>query len=208
MRAEARERFLENAEATAKSLGGTSFQDGIDLARRTLGMLTGFFDAIQTPELLSKSLDDLDISPEMESLLIQAIASSPLLLRWTAMKLNESAKASLPTVPNRRPAVSGRTQVDIVRYVNELNFQHDVRREDAKRRAAQRFGCSVRMVERYWRERGRILKNGPQLHFHDLLKELKTAILADLKADPSVNSKSVQAGLAVLGTKAGRGSIL
>jgi hypothetical protein len=208
MRPEARDRFLANAEATAKSLGGESFQDGIDLARRTLAMLIGLFDAIRTPELLANALDEWDPGPELESLIVQCMADAPLLLRWILMQLNQSAQASLPTVPNRRPAVSGKTQVEIVRFVNELNFQHDVMLEDAKRRAAKRFGCSVRTVERYWRERKKILENGPKLHFNDLLKELFTAIQFDLQHDPSVTAKDVEAGLSALGLNARSGSIL
>jgi hypothetical protein len=140
--------------------------------------------------------------------MVQGMADAPLLLRWILMQLNQSAQTSLPTVSNRRPAVSGKTQGDIVRFVNELNFQHDVMLEDAKRRAAKRFGCSVRTVERYWRERKKILENGPKLHFNDLLKELFTAIQFDLQHDPSVTAKDVEAGLSALGLNARSGSIL
>lgn len=202
MRPEARDKLLANADSTARSLGGTSLQDGIEMARRTLAMLTALLDGVKTPELLAKGLDGLEVNPDMEGLMIQAAANGPLLLRWLAMKFNQSAEASLPRVPNRRPAVSGKTQVEILRFVNELNFLYDVHLGDAKQRAAQRFGCGVRTVERYWRQRKKILENGPQLHFHDLLNELITAIDADLKADPAVNSKDVEALLAGLGLKA------
>ena len=190
MRPEARDQFLANADATARALGGTSFQDGIVIVRRTLAKLTEMFDAIQTPEQVTKSLDDLNVTPEIESLMIQGVAAGPLFLRWMAMKANESAQANLPALPNRRPAVPARTQIEIVQFVNELSFRLGVQLENAKLRAAQRFGCSVRTVERYWRERRTILENGPKYQFDELLKGLAAALKADLESDATAQNHS------------------
>lgn len=183
MRPEARDMFLANANATVKALGGTTFQDGINLVRKALAKLTEIFDSVQTPELLAKGLDELSVTPEQESMLIQAGASGPMLVRWIMMKLQETTTEDLPKLPSRRPAVSGRTQLSILRYVNDLHFSHGVKLEDAKLRAAQKHGCSVRTVERYWREREKILEHGPKLSFDDLLNQLIAAVQADIVAD-------------------------
>ena len=183
MRPEARDEFIANVNATAEALGGTTFQGGIDLVRQLLARLTERFDSIQTPELLAKGLDELNVSQEIESLMIQTAASGPLLLRWLYTQFNHSVSETLPTLSSRRPAVKGKTQVEILKFVNDLHFQHRVALEDAKRRAAQRFHCSVRTIERYWREREQILKNGPKLHFSELIEELTNTFKADFEAD-------------------------
>lgn len=182
MRPEARDMFLANVDATAKAVGGTSFQDGIELVRKGLAKVTEMFEAVRTAELLRKGLDELSVTPEQESLLIQVAANGPLLARWAIMKLQEAA-TDLPRPPNRRPPVTGKIQIAILRYINELHFQRGVELQHAKLRAAQKHGCSVRTVERYWRERKKILEYGPKLDFHELLNELITTIQADMSAD-------------------------
>jgi hypothetical protein len=124
------------------------------------------------------------------------------------MQANQSASETLPTLPNRRPAVKGKAQVEILRFVNDLHFQHRVALEGAKRRAAQRFHCSVRTIERYWREREQILKNGPNLHFNDLIEELIIAFTASLEADLAEKSNCVDAPLAESGQQAQRSFVL
>jgi hypothetical protein len=183
MRREARDRFLAALDAAGKSLRGSGTQEGIDLIRRGLAKLTEIFDSAQTPELLAQGLDTMEISPELEEMMIQAVESGPLFLSWIVMQLHQSAKTSLPRLPNREPAVTGRAQVEMVQFINKLNFEDDVRLEDAKARAAKRFGCSVRTVERYWREKKKILANGPKYSFQELLKELKSAIESDVASD-------------------------
>lgn len=183
MRPEVRERFLLAADASVKALGGTSFQDGISIVRRSLAKLTEIFDTVRSPELVAQGLDSLELTPELEEVLVQTVENGPLLVRWIVMKLHQSAESDLPTLSKREPAVSGRVQVEILRFINKLNFEQSVPMEVAKKRAAQRFGCSVRTIERYWREKKRILANGPKYHFNDLLKELKNAIESDAAAD-------------------------
>jgi hypothetical protein len=183
MRPEARDQFLVNADATARALGGTSIQDGVALVRRILAKLTEMFESIQTPEQLAAGLDDLNVTPEIESLMIQGVAAGPLLLRWMAMKANESAETNLPTFPNRRPPVPAKVQVEIVKFVNDLNFRQNVPLEAAKRRAAKKFDCGVRTIERYWKERENILANGPKYHFDDLLNGILGALKADFETD-------------------------
>lgn len=188
MRPEARERFLLAADSSARALGASSFQDAIATVRRLFVKLTEQSDMIQTPELASQVLDDLEIAPELEEILIQLMENGPLLARWGIMELYRMA-GDLPTLPSRQPAVSGRAQVEIVRFINKLNFEQNVPMQIAKKRAAQHFGCGVRTVERYWRERQRILANGPQYHFNDLLKEAKAIIDSDMAADTAAVSE-------------------
>lgn len=183
MRPEARERFLLAADSSARALGGSSFQDGIAIVRRTLAKLTELFDGVRTPELVVQSLDSLELTPELEEVLIQIVENGPLLVRWIVMNLHRSAEDNLPNLPTRAPAVTGRDQVEVIKHVNKLNFEYDVPMEAAKKRAAQRFGCSVRTVERYWQKKVEILASGPKYHFNDLLKEIKAAIEADMAAD-------------------------
>jgi hypothetical protein len=180
MRPEARDQFLANADATAKALGGTCLQEGINIVRSTLAALTKIADMIQTPELVAQSLDELNITPEREQLLIQLAEAGPLVVKWIIQKLHKSAEETLPTLPNRRPAVAGKTQVEILRFINQQHFRYETPLKFAKKRAAQRFDCSVRTVERYWGNRKRILQQGPNYHFADLLDAVKAAIQADI----------------------------
>jgi hypothetical protein len=162
MRPEMRDQFIANANAAAQSMGAESFQQGIDLARRNLAFLAELFDKIQTPELLMRSLDEFQISSELEVLLVQFVGAGPLLIRWLAKEFNESAQASLPALPNRRPPIAAKVQAEMLRFVNALHFEHNVALEAAKQQAALRYGCGIRTIERYWRDRKNILANGPK----------------------------------------------
>jgi len=185
MRPEARDKFLKSADALAKELGGDSFQDGIVLARKLLKKLTEMFDSIQTPEMLAQRLDEMEIAPENEWLMLAIPGFSPQILRWILASLNRTAEKTLPQVPSRRPAVAANDQLKILRFINELHFDHGVELEKAKDRAARRFGCGVRTVERYWRERKEILANGPKPQFADLMEGIKADIEADNRSGPS-----------------------
>lgn len=187
MRPESRDQFLANADAAARAMGGTSFQDGIDLAKRNLEFLTELLNKVATPEMLRKGLDELEISPELESTLIQFVGAGPLVVRWLYKQLDESAKKTLPVLPNRRPPVPAKSQVEMLRYVNKLHFQHEVPLETAKQQAAKRFGCSVRTIERYWRDRKQILENGPKYTFNELIETILSTIGADLAEEAKAN---------------------
>ncbi len=187
MRPEARDKFLQLADVAAKAAGGTSLQDGIDLVRRILANLTAMFDAIRTPELLTLRLDETEVTPEQEWLLLAAVQFGPQLARFVLRRLHRNAEATLPDIPNRRPAVDAGTQVRLLSFVNDLHFNHGVELEAAKHRAAQRFRCGVRTVERYWRERKEILANGPKMQFFDLIEGLKKAA-----AEESINPSPLE----------------
>jgi hypothetical protein len=183
MRPEMRDQFIANANAAARSIGAESFQDGIDQVRRTLAFLAELFDRIQKPELLVKSLDEFRTSPEVEALLVQFVGASPFVLRWLAKKFNESAQESLPALPNRRPPIEAKAQVKMLRFVNDLHFEHDVPLEEAKRQAARKHGCSARTIERYWRDRKNILANGPKYSFDELIKAVVEVVAAEMADD-------------------------
>jgi hypothetical protein len=188
MRPEARDQFLANANAVAEGLGGSSFQEGIAMTRKALAYLTQLLDSVQTPELLAKGLDELQLSPELENLLVQGVAAAPLILRWFAKDFNDTAQVTLPTLPNRRPAVPAKNQVEILQFINDLSFQHGVPLEDAKRRAARRFGCGPRTVERYWRQRKEILEKGPKYQFNELVEALRVACIESIAAERAERS--------------------
>jgi hypothetical protein len=193
MRPEAKEQLLANLDESARALGGTSIQDGIVLARRILAKLVEIMDTVQSREQLVKALDDWNVLPELESLMIQGAADAPRILRWMAMNTNKAANASLPSLPKGRPAVPAQKQVEIVEFVKDLYVQHGVQLEDAKRRAAKRCRCSIRTVERCWRDRRRILKDGPKYHFYELLSRLITVIMADFEAETAAQSQGADA---------------
>jgi len=180
MRPEMRDRFIANANAAALSMGAESFQVGIDLARRNLALLAEMFDKIQTPELLVKALDEFQTSPELEVLLVQFAGAGPFVLQWLAKKFNKSAQESLPALPNRRPPIKAKAQVEMLRFVNDLHFEHDVALEKAKEQAALRYSCGVRTIERYWRDRKNILANGPKYSFDELIKAVLATVAAEM----------------------------
>jgi hypothetical protein len=179
MRSEARDEFLRLVNAAARELGGSSFQDGIDLARGGLAWLTELLDSVRTPELLAQKLDETDFGPQTEWLMRALAGFGPQLLRWVLSFLNQTAEDTLPNVPNRPPAVAASDQLKMLRFINELHFDYGVELQQAKSRAAKRFGCGVRTVERYWRERREILANGPKPHFSDLIEGLKASFEAE-----------------------------
>jgi hypothetical protein len=165
-------------------------QDGLNRTRKLLAFLTAIFDALQTPEQLAQGLDNLNVTPEIETLMIQLAGSGPLLLRWIITKFGEGAEKRLPKLPSGRQGVTAKTQLEILRYVDYLHYRQGTTKNVATMRAAQKFGCSVRTVQRYWDDRKRILKEGPKYHFNDLMNELVASLKADIAADLASQSGS------------------
>lgn len=179
MRPEARDEFLRSADATAKQVGGESFHGGIVLIRSWLPKLTELLDSVRTPEMLAQLLDETEMSIDNERLMLALAGFGPQLVRWIFAKLSRNAEATLPNFSNRRPAIAASVQIEMLQFINDLHFNQGLGLQDVKGRAARRFGCKVRTVERYWRERKEILANGPKLQFADLIDGIKVAIEAD-----------------------------
>ena len=180
VRPEARDKVLVLADATARAVGGASFQDGIDKTRKLLSKLTEMLDSIRTPEMLARTLDELDVAPENEWLIFGLFKFGPHLVRWIFSKLNEETAKTLPAVPSRQPAVPASSQLKMLQFINDLSFKHGVEIEIAKQRAARKFGCGLRTVQRYWSKRVEILASGPEPQFSDVIEGIKTAIENDV----------------------------
>jgi hypothetical protein len=173
MRPDVRDKFLALADDSARALGGNSFQEGVGQSYRLFSWLAALFDAIRTPEQLAEVLDRIELSKKEEWFLLAFARFGPHVLRFCFAKLGEAAARTLPALPSRRPAVSANGQVQMLQFINELNFKHDVELGTCMKRAAARYGCGVRTVERIWAEKKTILLSGPEPHFHDVLDGLK-----------------------------------
>jgi hypothetical protein len=187
------DKFLDSADETARFLGGKSFEEGSDLAYRIFSRMAALFETIRTREDLARKLAKSELSKGEEWLLLAVVRFAPFLLKFGIRKLNEFAEKSLPSAPNRQPAVPATKQVIMLEFINKLHFENGISKEDAMQRAATRFGCAKRTVERYYANRVSILENGPEPTFHDVVDGLRE-VYENKSAEQGGSFRLVQPG--------------
>jgi len=87
----------------------------------------------------------------------------PQLLRWGLKKMADDAARTLPAMPAGRPAsMTANQREEALDYICKL-LRQGVSLDIAKQRAADRYGCSLRTIERYWAARKEPEEDKPTL---------------------------------------------
>jgi hypothetical protein len=131
--------------------------------RKLLIWVLDGIEAIKTPEDLRSRLDSLPpMSKRDEAIALFISKSLPQLLRFGLKILAKSAASTLPQLQTGRPKVIPLQRAhDVLDYVSLLH-RKGCSWEIAKQRAAERFGCNIRTIERLWSKRESIeLDNAP-----------------------------------------------
>jgi len=182
MNPEQRDRFLHAFDETAKSLGDMTLDQALELASRLISKLHELFEKVKTRELFAYELEHSDVSPEMSEALISFAEQFPRFARFAAVKLAKVAARDFPSPGEGRPTLSAVAQVEIVKYVQQLYVEKKFRLRLAMQRAAMKFGCSLRSVQRCWSKRDQIIESGPEMRFADVLSAFKEKWEADRKS--------------------------
>jgi hypothetical protein len=150
-----RERMVAALERTMVAMGAHSYEHGIAIALKLFRRLVEDLESIHTPDDLRKALDSLPAVSKMEGALnLFLMEHLPQVIRIGTMITAKTAAATLPAVTGGRPpAISENKRQEALDYVALLH-RKGCTFEQAKERAALKFGCKKRTIERVWAERG------------------------------------------------------
>jgi hypothetical protein len=158
---EMREKMVVAFDQAVHMVGATGFEKGMEQARFLCGLATNwaifvnnFIQPIQTIEDLREALDlRMALSEEHQVYLLVALENLPQILRMGITALAKTAASTLPPPPaGRKPALTAAQAHEALDYVSELN-RKGTSMPAAKLRAAQKFGCGLRTIERLWANR-------------------------------------------------------
>lgn len=152
-----REEFVTAVEQTAVRFGARSYEGGLDQVIVLCSRLLNFMESIRTKDALRNVLASADEPTKSEErMILFFIRHSPQFVKIVCSLAFAKFVAALPPFAPGRPRAFNPEQRDkLVDFIYALHRQK-VPFAVAKQRAAQRFGCSVRTVERLLAVRGEV----------------------------------------------------
>ena len=149
-----REKIVVAFEKSIQIAGAKDYQSGMEQARKLLGFFYEAVGSLKTPDDLRKMLDGCPPLSKYEEVIALMLAQN--MHHVLRLGLKAAAKKATSDFPagGRPPALSHKEACEALNYVSKLN-REGCPFEVARSRAAQRFGCSVRTIERLWSQRER-----------------------------------------------------
>jgi hypothetical protein len=164
-----REKMVAAFDRDVRMAGAQNFEEGMEKAKMVCGILTSmivfannFIQEIRTVEDLRKKFDDrMSLSEREQAVLLIALENLPQMVRLGLTAFTQKFVSILPPLTTgRKPAISSGQAKEVLVYVSQLNLQ-GVSMPIAKTRAAQKFGCSRRTIDRLWANRSALTSESP-----------------------------------------------
>ena len=181
-----REKMVAAFEKTVHAVGSKDYETAmkqasayLEFMHNIIELTSKFLQSSQTIEGLRKTLDSLVQLPENEeAMLLSMFENLPMILRIGLTAVGKKAASTLPPPSGgRKPAFTARQSQEALDYVSQLN-RKGTPMAAAKQRAAQKFQCGRRTIERLWANRESIpLENQPTI------QELLTMLFKQGAAD-------------------------
>jgi hypothetical protein len=169
-----REKMVLALENAVRVAGAKDYEDGMRQATNLIEFARNGAQSIQTIEGLRTVLDSCPpMSRREEKIVLVLMNQLPQVLRIGFMVAAAKAKATLPPPTGGRPraTTASKTQ-EVLDFVSEL-FRKGSRLRVAQTRAANKYGLSLRTIERLWSNRESILEDEPTID--DGLRFIQTA---------------------------------
>jgi len=156
-----REKMIAAFDQAVRLAGAPGFEKGMEQARTVCGflmnwaiMVNNFIQPIQTTDDLREALDSrMSLSENEQAYLLFTLENLPQMLRMGISAIAKKAASTLPPPSaGRKPALTAAQAQAALDYVSQLN-RKGTPMPAAKYRAAQKFGCSRRTIERLWANR-------------------------------------------------------
>lgn len=159
-----REKIVASFEEAMRKVGAQSYDEGIESVARLFRFVSEGIEAMRTPDKLRETLDSLPpLSRRDKTILLFLATHLPHLLRWGLKWMAEDAVHTLPAMNGGRPNAMTSDEVqEALDYVVKL-LRQGVSLDIAKLRASQKFGCSLRTIDRYWAARENPAEDKPTL---------------------------------------------
>jgi hypothetical protein len=144
-----REKMVAAAEEAILSLGEPTYEDGMKKAVKVLEFFTNCARSIQTRDEFRAALDACEpLSKSEATVALFAMQHLPSLARVCIKMLAKNVAADFPAPPGGRlPALTAQEAKEAVDYVWDLT-RKKLPMDVAKLRAAQKYGCSRRTIDR------------------------------------------------------------
>ena len=168
MTPETRDVILENIENALRSAGSADYETGIATVSTLLDWCRNHIEMIRTRQHLALILETLPpMDPEEESMAVACTALLPQLVASTVGDLYKQFSSDFKPAATGRPNVLGKDQyLRLVKYVGDMHVQ-GYTLSVCKRRAATKFGVSVRTVERIWQVRASLMEGRREISFQE-----------------------------------------
>jgi hypothetical protein len=155
-----RDKIVDAVEKSFRIAGAKDYESGIEQARKLIAFAYEGIDSMKTQDDLRAGLDSCSPLSRREELIGLLIAQNlPGILRLGLKLAAKKAATDLPILNSGRPqALSSQEARDALDYVSRLNRQ-GCPFEAAKSRTAQKFNCSIRTIERLWKDRSILLSD-------------------------------------------------
>jgi hypothetical protein len=150
------EQFVNQLDATFKSVGADTYDSGMDLACTLFERLLAVMKMLRTRQAAIDVLQEMTGSAEEQQFLISATQMLPRLVSALVQEVAEEAKATLPPPRVGRPrALSEEQRTQMIALILSL-IGTGAGTSEAKKRAARTFGVSKRTTDAVWKTRGTI----------------------------------------------------
>jgi hypothetical protein len=163
------EKMIAAFDKDLRMVGAASFEEAIEQTIKLTGILSNwilflhnFLQQHRTIESLRDALiNESSLTERDESLLLFALENLPQMVREGLTVIAAGAKATLPPPrAGRRRVFTAADSKKVLDYVSYLN-RSGATMPIAKVRAAQKFGCSKRTIDRMWTDRKSTFSEGP-----------------------------------------------
>jgi len=159
-----REKLVASFEEAIRAVGAPSYEEGFETLARLIRFAGEGIETIGTRDKLRETLDRLPPLSIRDRFICMFIAGHlPQLLRWGLRKMADDAARTLPAMPAGRPtSMTANQREEALDYICKL-LRQGVALEIAKQRTADKYGCSLRTIERYWAAREESAEESPTM---------------------------------------------
>jgi hypothetical protein len=147
-----REKIIAAVEKSIQTAGAKDYQSAMEQARKLLAFLYEGVESMKTPDDLRAMLDRCPPLSKREEMIYLLLTKN--LHHVVRLGLKAAAKKATSDFPagGRPPALSKQEAQEALDYVARLN-RMGCPFAISKSRAAQKYSCTVRTIERLWKDR-------------------------------------------------------
>lgn len=171
-----RDKIVTAVEKSFCAAGAKDYESGIEQARKLIALAYDGVESMKTPNDLRALLDSCPSLSRREQMICFFVAWNLPGLCRIALKLAAKRVAhDLPAInTGRPPALSTGQILEALNYVSKLN-RSGCPLEVAQWRTARKFDCSLRTIQRLWKDRAEFSSDSanPEVSVEEVIEYFK-----------------------------------
>lgn len=148
-----KQRFIAGLDALMKTAGANSFQEALAIVKGMLLSLASKMDSLGDEKAFEDKLSEIELSAEDERMVLAVAENLPGVVNFISAVFYQDISKEFPSQNSGRPKSLPLGQEPEVREFIGRLFLQGTPLSLSKKRAAQKFGISLRTVERVWADR-------------------------------------------------------